>query len=145
MTPRPGRRVRIACAVLLVLWCMASWTLSSQSDPEGYVGVHLHLNDKVEHLIEYGAGGFLAAGALGSVARVPRWMAAVIFCGLWGVSDEIHQSFVPGRDSSVLDVAADVTGAAIGALVFSSAARRLLPTGGGADEPDGPTKELRRP
>ena len=145
MTSRPARGARIACAVLLVAWCATSWTLSSQSDPEAFVGVHFHLNDKVEHMIEYGAAGFLAAGAIGSVGRLPAWIAAVIFCALWGMSDEFHQSFVPGRDSSVYDLAADVTGGAAGALVFSFAARRRTPPGGEAHETQPSTKELRRP
>ena len=130
MTPHPARRVRIACAVLLVLWCAASWTLSSQHDPEGYVGFRIHLNDKVEHVIEYAAAGFFATGAFGRVGRLPAWIAALVFCLAWGISDEIHQSFVPGRDSSAEDVAADVTGAALGTLVFMAAAMRRTPQDG---------------
>lgn len=34
----------------------------------------------------------------------------VFFCLLYGISDEFHQSFVPGRFVSVLDVVADTVG-----------------------------------
>ena len=113
------RRARGAACLLVALWCWASWTLSSSRDPESMVGVHLHLNDKVEHGVEYAVGGFLAAWAASSDARRLRGLvAALVFCGLWGVLDEVHQSGVPDRDCSALDLAADVAGATIGALVF---------------------------
>lgn len=34
----------------------------------------------------------------------------VVFCLLYGISDEFHQAFVPGRFVSVLDVVADTVG-----------------------------------
>jgi VanZ family protein len=44
------------------------------------------------------------------------WLVSV----LYGVSDEFHQSFVPGRHPSVADVAIDAAGAALGlALMFA--------------------------
>ena len=42
---------------------------------------------------------------------------------LWGCSDEIHQSFVPGRSVEIGDVVADVTGVAL-AVVFGEAILR---------------------
>jgi VanZ family protein len=129
---------------MLVLWCAASWTLSAQHDPEAYVGVHLGLNDKVEHIIEYSVAGFFATGALGRVGRLPAWMAAIAFGLVWGFSDEFHQSFVPGRDSSAYDLAADVTGAALGTLVFTSAAKRRTPPGGVRTREKESTKEPTR-
>jgi len=35
----------------------------------------------------------------------------VIFCSLFGMTDEWHQSFVPGRDASAFDWTADTLGA----------------------------------
>jgi VanZ family protein len=88
------------------------------------VGVRLFLNDKVVHFLQYAAGGFLAAGALVGGAGRRTWLAGVLFAFLWGASDEYHQSFVPGRDATVLDLMADVAGGAAGALVLTYAVRR---------------------
>lgn len=37
----------------------------------------------------------------------------VVICLLYGISDEFHQSFVPGRYMSAMDVVADTVGAII--------------------------------
>jgi VanZ family protein len=58
----------------------------------------------------------MAAAAIGLAAAV-----------LYGVSDEWHQSFVPGRDPSWDDLATDAVGAVAGAVaawVASRAGRR---------------------
>jgi len=41
--------------------------------------------------------------------------AAIVISSLYGVTDEYHQVFVPGRTFDVLDMAADAFGAAAGA------------------------------
>ena len=43
---------------------------------------------------------------------------------IYALSDEIHQSFVPGRDCSLLDLAADTAGLAVGLLVCLSYSRK---------------------
>jgi len=138
--PRLARPWRFVCAAVLLAWCATSFFLSSQSDPEGAVGVHLHLNDKIEHGIEYATGGFLAAGAFGFLAGRRPLFAAVAFCGLWGASDEWHQSFVPGRDCSVYDLMADVVGATIGSSAFAWAVARAQASRAPVDE----SKQARR-
>lgn len=45
------------------------------------------------------------------------FLISLCFCSLYGFSDEWHQSYVPGRDASVLDWLADTFGALI-AMVF---------------------------
>ena len=42
-----------------------------------------------------------------------RWVLAMILVILFALSDEFHQSFVLGRNSSVIDVGIDAMGAAI--------------------------------
>jgi len=139
----PG--ARILFAVLLALWCGAVFTLSSKSDPEEYVGVRVRLPDKVEHGIEYAAGGFLAAGAFGALRDRRPLVAAVVFCGLWGASDEWHQSFVPGRDCSAADLAADVVGGTLGGAAFLLLSGRAQAPRAAVDESDERMEARRRP
>lgn len=44
-------------------------------------------------------------------------LLAVALCTLYGLSDEYHQSFVPGRDASAGDVLKDFSGALLGAAL----------------------------
>ena len=56
----------------------------------------------------------LAAASLRNVTwRVV--MTAIAISSLYGVSDEFHQRFVPGRDFDVFDMAADALGSIAGA------------------------------
>ena len=47
------------------------------------------------------------------------FILSILFSSLYGVSDEIHQSFVPYRSADIMDVLADILGSALGVGVFS--------------------------
>lgn len=49
-------------------------------------------------------------------------VAAVFVTALYGVTDEIHQMFVPGRSPELLDLVADILGAIAGAYFVRFAA-----------------------
>lgn len=52
----------------------------------------------------------------------------VLVCIGYGVSDELHQLFIPGREASVADVFADFLGAAaLVSLWFRQQSQRELP------------------
>ena len=63
------------------------------------------------------AGGFSAPLSGGAA------LLALTLASVYGVSDELHQAFVPGRDASTADVAKDLAGSALGALLC----RRVAP------------------
>ncbi|MBI5150924.1 MAG: VanZ family protein [Candidatus Omnitrophica bacterium] len=79
--------------------------------------------DKVCHILEYAVLGFLLARAFH--VQYPAWSAGktwrlVALCAfLYGISDEYHQSFVPGRESAVFDAVADTVGGFLGAYLYS--------------------------
>lgn len=84
------------------------------------------VSDKSGHSIGYAILGALVLRAL-SGARWARvtWKTAflaIAIATLYGVSDEWHQSFVPGRSPEVLDVVADMTGATIAVVLAGAAA-----------------------
>ncbi len=74
--------------------------------------------DKVVHVLVYAVLGALAARALFRGSSLGRrgcmWLGAAA-AALYGVSDEVHQLFVPHRFAGVGDVVADAVGALLGA------------------------------
>ncbi|OIP62887.1 MAG: hypothetical protein COW73_04605 [Nitrospirae bacterium CG18_big_fil_WC_8_21_14_2_50_70_55] len=79
--------------------------------------------DKVCHGVEYGGFTAVLAAALTAGSSPFVLTRAALLATLYGVSDEYHQSFIPGRDSSVWDVAADATGATTVALLLAQLRR----------------------
>jgi len=67
--------------------------------------------DKAAHFLMYGIGGALAAwgGRKAGSARA-AWLGLGLVI-LTGIADELHQGTVPGRDSDIMDLAADTAGA----------------------------------
>jgi VanZ family protein len=69
--------------------------------------------DKLLHALGYCGVSLLALRAFhGGLTRLrpKRTLAALGVMLVWFVSDEWHQSFVPGRDAEALDVVADTVG-----------------------------------
>lgn len=135
MTP-PARRPRPGLAVL-------SWTLTL-----AYAGLIYHLSslsrpvpffesmmkyhtDLLLHGVEYGVLGWLLLGSLTlsfpTLSRRTLVTLAFAGCLLYAVSDEWHQSFVPGRDSSAMDLAADAAGGLLGSVARDLTLRRKRP------------------
>ena len=96
--------------------------MSSQSHPEEQLPsfVLKDVSDKVLHAVEYAVLGGLCYrafrwGVSGAVASYAL-LFAIATASLYGVTDEVHQFFVPFRESSWLDWLADTAGATVGAL-----------------------------
>ena len=89
------------------------------SEQSGYtLSLHISLfygTDKIAHLLMYWvlAATVIFAFGDGFKKKFPFITVGLtlLFCLLYGISDEFHQSFTPGRSVSIFDVVADFTGA----------------------------------
>ncbi len=72
----------------------------------------------IEHIVEYSILGFLLLASLRGSERTRgrAIIIAILVATFYGITDEIHQAFVPGRDLSIMDVLADSIGAIIGVI-----------------------------
>lgn len=118
-----GRSMRLASLCLLIYWVaiFVGTHLPSSSMP------HVHLSDKLLHLGAYTGLAFLVAWAIPTRPNRYGRHALIVFCLVlaYGCVDELTQSLVPGRSSSLLDLTADATGAALG-ICIHYVSRRLL-------------------
>jgi len=104
----------------VVAWAALIFALSSVPDlGTGLGGWDLVLR-KLAHAAEYAVLGALLLRA------TARPGLAFVLGTLYAVSDEVHQSFVPGRMGSVLDVALDTVGVAIGIVLWQLVRTRRL-------------------
>ena len=82
-------------------------------------------------LLDVIAGTQLASEAGGRRWNVRAAALALLFAGLYAVSDELHQWFVPGRTAAAMDCLIDFTGAVAGqgllAARAAAVALRLRP------------------
>lgn len=82
--------------------------------------------DKAAHFAVFGLLATLAARPM----RGPHAWRAVVIVSLFGGSDELRQSFTPGRSMEFADWIADTAGAALAVTAYTAWAwyRRLLET-----------------
>jgi VanZ family protein len=79
-------------------------------------------SDKLLHMFEYAILGVLFARAVRVTSQTQWflliWANAVFFTAFYGITDEFHQSFTPGRASDLADLGADISGGSIGAALY---------------------------
>ncbi len=124
---------------------IAIFVASSRRVPKSVTS--LGVSDVFLHAGVYAVLGLLLARAIGFGGRAAGWRGLVllptIVGALYGCSDEWHQSFVPGRDPSGVDIVSDAVGSLLGAAFWWVVARRRAtgsraPAGGGRSASDPP-------
>jgi VanZ family protein len=110
----------------LILWLALIFVLSSRSTlVEFGSDAEDKLFNKTAHVVVYAVLAWLWWRALSPSRQIawPLLGAAFVLTVLYGISDEIHQSFVPGRHARVADVLFD----SAGGLAMILLLRRVYP------------------
>ena len=107
-----------------VVWIM---TALFPSASQAQIALAHGLLRKLGHLMEYAILAALWFRALHTGRHLP--MISSVFAALaisvaWAVADEFHQTFVPSRTASPLDVILDTTGATLALLALHLRRRR---------------------
>ncbi|HEX7087440.1 MAG TPA: VanZ family protein [Vicinamibacterales bacterium] len=101
-----------------VLYAAAIFMFSAISDPPGLPG---DVSDKWQHALAYAGLTLLLirafAGGNWRGVTVRACVLSLVVAVLYGVTDELHQLFVPGRHADVMDLAADALGATAAAVL----------------------------
>ena len=101
-----------------VAWAALLFFLSALPDLPGPSCIPF--GDKLGHFVLYGVFGVLLAWGR---SRWPRRVGHLLLLGIgaaYGISDEWHQMYVPGRTPDVVDWLADVTGLVTGYAIAAT-------------------------
>ena len=104
----------------LIVYCLAIYIQSDLPASEHIPS--FEFSDKVLHFFAYFVMGILFYRAYQTlrVKNDPRMLIllSVVSASLYGISDEIHQYYVPFRDVSILDAIANMLGAVCGVYLY---------------------------
>ena len=104
----------------LILYCLFIYIQSDHPSPE-QIPIFPYV-DKVLHVTAYGIMGILFYRAYQTLRLKDNikmlMLLSVVSASLYGISDEIHQSFVPFRQAEVADAIADMIGAFSGVCLY---------------------------
>jgi VanZ family protein len=114
---------RLTRWLLVAAWLLVIFGLSSL--PGSAIPSEVGDYSPIAHFVEYAVLGGLVMWALGPRTLWTRFaLAALLACSLYAVSDEFHQSFVPGRTPDPVDWATDTVGAAVATAAIVVIRRR---------------------
>ncbi len=114
-----GSQVRAWLPV--VAWCAVIFAFSAVPSLGTGLGTWDLVMRKLAHVIEYAILGVLL------VRATQRPAVAVALGTLYAVSDEIHQTFVRGREGRPRDVVIDTAGVLIGVIAVRVWTGRRMP------------------
>ena len=111
----------------VIIYCALIFFQSSRPVPESIPAIPYL--DKLLHAGAYAILGMLFFRAYRTTALGGKLhyiiTLSILSAGLYGISDEFHQYFVPYRSADIGDALADIIGSAIGAFAAAAAAGNL--------------------
>lgn len=116
--------------MMVIIFAMSSFPATDSDKQSGLIinalstifpginpdGIIVTIVRKTAHFTEYALFGFFAARAL-KLDKKSLWFSIAI-AAIYATTDEIHQSFIPGRSCELRDVLIDTAGAVFGALIY---------------------------
>ena len=121
--------MKIRFRILFIVWIVVMLTVSSIPDLTIIPHWHLTWKDKIAHITEYAILALLFLLMLKQENRIAnrkrRLLTVLCFGLLLAVIDELHQLFIPGRSTDVLDIVADFSGIVIMTFIFNLIRNRI--------------------
>jgi len=112
--------ILVKCWLPVVLWAAFIFYLSSISDlRSAFPDTWDFVFRKIAHVTEYAILAALVLRALKAHKVKRAFLLTLIIIIVYAISDEFHQSFVPGRVGSWEDVVIDVMGGFIAIFTIS--------------------------
>ncbi len=114
---------------LLIIGLMASLLIESSGPPLAIMGQIQHL-DKLAHFLAFSGLGLLVcalAFIINPVPAIPLFSIPLLVVGLFGIIEESFQMLIPGRQSDLFDLLADICGALF-AIMLANLIARLMRT-----------------
>ncbi len=106
--------------LFVLAYCAIIYYVSSLQFPQGLPG--FKGIDLIEHFVEYAVLAllFYRMAVIDQIQKIREHpaLATISFASLYGLSDEIHQYWVPTREASGLDWMMDTLGASFVVLTF---------------------------
>ena len=112
---------------MLVIFAFSSLTPGTLDETSSHVqGSSSLVGTATGHIVEYAVLAFLAYRLVLAyeISTAPlSWACILLAVAAYGATDELHQSFVPGRDASLLDIGSDALGGVFGLMAAEVASR----------------------
>lgn len=102
----------IAVLITLAMFYFSSLTFEAGSGSGGSINAILY------HLIAYFFLALFLNFSLVKGKNIKFILIVILASVLYGITDEIHQYFVPGRSASVLDIGINFTGIMLASLFY---------------------------
>lgn len=125
----PAQHIKILYILQWFLYSAIIFTLSHQPHNE-YIPITIWDYDKLLHLVGFFLYGlssfFMIWTAFPSISLRFRYIITISLATLFAFSDELHQSFIPGRMMDPYDLIADCIGIVFSYLIFKFLLSKLL-------------------